>query len=247
MYLGSYADALVFDQAGNIYGTTSAGGAYGFGVVFKLTRSGQSWTESVLWRFTGGSDGGNPLSGLIFDSAGNLYGTTQSGGAHQAGAVYELSPLGSGWTQQTLYSFSGEDGDGYPYGGVTRDAQGNLYGTASGGFGSAEAYELTLSSGNWAVSRRQTFSAYEGPVDTPTLDAQGNLYGTILIGDAGLGEVFKLTPSGSGWIYTDFFNFGGTNGNQPFSGVILDSNGNLYGTTFFGGQQGVGNVWELTQ
>jgi uncharacterized repeat protein (TIGR03803 family) len=100
-----YADVLVFDRAGNVYGTTPNGGAYGYGVVFKLTQSGGSWTESVLWSFTGGDDGANPLSGVIFDSAGNLYGTAESGGTHGEGVVYELSPSESGWTQSTLYSF----------------------------------------------------------------------------------------------------------------------------------------------
>ncbi len=242
----SFADALVFDQAGNIYGTTPIGGAYGDGVVFKLILYGQSWTESVLWSFTGGSDGGNPLSGVIFDSAGNLYGTTEGGGAHQAGVVYELSPSGSGWTQQTLYSFSGEDSDGYPFGGVTMDAQGNLYGTTGGTFGNGEAYELTLSGGNWIVSRRQPFTAPSGgPFDTPTLDAQGNLYGTINTG-GNYGEVFKLTPSGDGWIYTHFYDFSEETGEFPVGGVIFDASGNLYGTTIDGGQDGVGNVWELT-
>ena len=138
----AYADALVFDQAGNVYGTTPNGGAYGNGVVFKLTQSGGSWTESVLWSFTGGVDGANPLSGVIFDSAGNLYGTTESGGTQGEGVVYELSPSESGWTQTTLYSFGREDAP-YPFGGVTLDAQGNLYGTTGGFLSGGEAYELT--------------------------------------------------------------------------------------------------------
>jgi len=244
----SYADALVFDQAGNVYGTTSGGGTNGDGVVFKLTRSGESWTESVLWNFTGASDGGYPASGVIFDSAGNLYGTASEGGAHNDGVVYELSPSGSGWTQTTLYAFRGsEDGYSPPFGGVTMDAQGNLYGTTgvfsdSGG----EAYELTLSGGSWTVSKRQTFSAYEGPVDTPTLDAQGNLYGTIPFDDESVAEVFKLTPSGNGWIYTHFYQFNGSNGFTPVGGVIFDASGNLYGTTSLGGQYTDGLVWEIT-
>ncbi len=242
----AYADALVFDRAGNIYGTTPNGGAYGDGVVFKLTQSGGSWTESVLWSFTGADDGANPLSGVIFDSAGNLYGTAEYGGAHGQGVVYELSPSESGWTQTTLYSFGDEDAPN-PFGGVTMDAQGNLYGTTGGLFSEGEAYELTQANGNWTVSRRLIFSAYEGPFDTPTLDAEGNLYGTIAFaGRGGYGEVFKLTPSGSGWIYTDLGDFDLANGGDPVGGVILDANGNLYGTTSFGGEYSNGIVWEIT-
>ncbi|MGA2369029.1 MAG: choice-of-anchor tandem repeat GloVer-containing protein [Candidatus Korobacteraceae bacterium] len=243
----SYADALVFDQAGNIYGTTPNDGAYGYGVVFKLTQSGGSWTESVLWNFTGGNDGADPLSGVIFDSAGNLYGTTAYGGANGQGVVYELSPSESGWTQSTLYSFGSEDSP-YPYGGVTMDAQGNLYGTTGGSEGHGEAYELSPADGNWIVSRRQVFSAREGAYDTPALDAEGNLYGTITPDGNGDGEVFKLTPTGSRWTYTNLWNFNGENGNGfvPVGSVIFDANGNLYGTTYGGGEHGDGIVWEIT-
>lgn len=250
----SFADALVSDQAGNIYGTTWSGGAYGGGVVFKLTRSGESWTESVLWSFTGQSDGGLPASGVIFDGVGNLYGTTSCCGAAGWGLVYELSPSGSGWTERMLYSFGSEDGGGFPFGGVTMDAQGDLYGTTCGcaGTGGGEAYELTLSGGSWTVSRRQVFgngNNYEGLADTPTLDAQGNLYGTILDGGEGGegdGEVFKLTPSGNGWIYTHLYDFSGSNGNGPLGGVVFDSSGNLYGTTSAGGKADDGIVWKIT-
>ena len=242
----SYADALVFDRAGNFYGTTPIGGTHGLGVVFKLTRSGSGWNESVLWSFTGHLDGSFPASGVVFDRAGNLYGTASDGGTYNAGVVYELSPSGLGWTQQTLYSFTNQD-QPPPYGGVAMDAQGNLYGTTGGDTGGAEAYELTLSGKNWTVSRRQIFSVYEGAYDTPTLDAQGNLYGTIVGGGGGLGEVFKLAPSGNGWIYTDLYDFNNFNdGSQPIGGVTLDASGNLYGTTFFGGESGLGVVWEIT-
>ncbi len=246
----SFADALVFDQAGNIYGTTPTGGANGYGVVFELTHSGGSWSESVLWSFTGGSAGCFPASGVIFDSAGNLYGTASYCGTQNQGVVYELSPSGSGWTQQPLYSFG--DGDyGQPYGGVTMDAQGNLYGTTGDYSGTGEAYELTLSGGSWTVARRQFLGATsQGAFDTPTLDTQGNLYGTIIEGgNEGLGEVFELTPSGSGWIYTDLFDFteGPNHAYEPVGAVVFDSSGNLYGTASLGGLYGGGVVWEITQ
>lgn len=242
----SYADALVFDQAGNIYGTTANGGAHGYGVVFKLTHSVGTWTESILWSFTGGDDGGCPLSGVIFDSAGNLYGTAVCGGAHGDGGVYELSPSELGWTQTTLYSFSGADAP-FPVGGVTMDVNGNLYGTTGGPQGQGEAYELTQSSGNWSISRRQILSpSYNGPYDTPTLDAEGNLYGTSSFLGAGCGEVFKMTPSGSGWIYTQFVWTQTNDGCFPTGGVVLDASGNLYGTATQGGSNGYGTVWEIT-
>ena len=245
VYPSAYADALIFDRAGNIYGTTPNGGAFGGGVVFKLTRSGGSWTESVLWSFSG-PDGSDPLSGVIFDSAGNLYGTTEGGGTRGEGVVYELSPSESGWTQSILYSFGAEDAP-YPFGGVTMDAQGNLYGTTGGFYTGGEAYELTPTNGSWTVSRREIFAAYEGPFDTPTLDAEGNLYGTIsFAGPGGYGEVFKLTPSGGGWVFNDLADFDAANGGDPVGRVILDANGNLYGTTVFGGEYSNGIVWELT-
>ncbi len=244
-----FASSLILDQAGNIYGTTPLGGAYGYGVVFELTRSGGSWTETLLWNFPGGSGGSTPLSGVIFDRAGNLYGTA-SGQAGGGEVVYELSPSGSGGTQKTLYTFSGED-IACPSGGVTMDAQGNLYGT-TGGLGSCgaggEAYVLTPSGGHWTVSRRHTFEAYIGPVETPTLDAQGNLYDTIPsqgLG-GGPGEVFKVTPPGNGWTYTDFFEFSGSPAGYPFGEMIVDSSGNLYGTASECGQDGEGVVWEIT-
>jgi uncharacterized repeat protein (TIGR03803 family) len=243
----AYGD-LIFDSAGNIYGTTAYGGATGNGVVFKLTRSNGEWTENVLWNFTGANDGASPYSGLIFDNAGNLHGTASEGGTNGYGVVYQLSPSGSGWTQRTLYSFAGEDG-GAPFGGLAVDAQGNFYGTTGGFFGFGEAYELTLSDGSWAVSRRKTFSDdYDGPFLTPTLDAQGNLYGTVEAGGQYMdGEVFKLTPSGSGWSYTDSYDFNlDSGGVDPIGALNFDESGNLYGTTSFGGQNGYGTVWEIT-
>jgi uncharacterized repeat protein (TIGR03803 family) len=241
-YLGN----LMFDAAGNIYGTTGSGGANDSGTVFKLTHSGSSWTESVLYSFTGGDDGGVPENGVAFDSAGNLYGTAPYGGKYGYGTVYELSPSGSGWTESTLYTFTdGADG-GNPIGSVAVDSHGNLYGTTNiGGPGDAgTVWELTPSNGSWSFTRLHSFSGYQGPFDTPTLDAAGNVYGTSAFTGGGNGEVFTLTPTGSGWNYTsyDFDN----NGSIPLGGVTLDASGNLYGTTADGGSRGDGLVWEIT-
>ena len=127
---------LIFDAAGNLYGTTNAGGTYDAGTVFKLAPTGDgSWTETVLHNFGNGTDGALPAAGLIFDAAGNLYGTTEVGGFYGDGTVFELTPNGSGgWTEQVLFSFNLADG-WYPYAGLILDAAGNLYGTTyTGGF-----------------------------------------------------------------------------------------------------------------
>jgi uncharacterized repeat protein (TIGR03803 family) len=241
-----YGD-LTFDQAGNVYGTTVEGGLLSCGgscgVVFKLTKSGNSWTESVLYSFTGGNDGGSPFSGVIFDSAGNLYGTAYYGGDISAGTVYELSPSGSGWTEKTLTDFSG--GGGFPVGGLTFDQQGNLFGT---GFSGGTAFELSPSNGNWTYSLLYTFNGFDGPFGSPTFDAAGNFYGTNATGGAyDQGFVFKLAPSNGGWNFTDLYDFtGGNDGGFPVSNVILDAKRNLYGTTYLGGVYGEGVAWELT-
>ena len=243
-----YGD-LSFDQAGNIYGTTVAGGSSGGGVVFKLTRSGGSWTESALWNFTGGTDGAAPYSGVISDSDGNLYGTTSGGGSNFSGTVYELSPTQSGWSETTLYSFTGEYGDGA--GGLIMDAHGNLFGLAGSFFNAASgAYELTPQNGTWFFTLLQSFAnEYTGPVAAPAFDSHGNLYGPLPTdGSDGEGEIFKLTPSGSQWIYSPFyqFSFSANSGVVPIGAVTFDANGNMYGTASSGGTGGYGTVWEIT-
>ena len=240
----AYGD-LTFDPSGNLYGTTLAAGLTTCGgtcgVVFKLTRSGSSWTESVPYSFTGGNDGGTPFSGVIFDNAGNLYGTAYYGGA-QSGTVYELIPSGSGWTEKTLTDFAG--GGGFPLGGLTFDAQGNLYGT---GFVGGTAFELMPSGGNWIYLLLYTFDGFDGPFGSPTLDASGKVYGTNATGGAyDQGFIFQLTPSNGGWTFTDLYDFtGGNDGGFPVSNVIFDVDGNLYGTTYLGGASGFGVVWQF--
>jgi uncharacterized repeat protein (TIGR03803 family) len=135
---GAFPQAgLILDAAGNLYGTTKGGGAYGFakGTVFELSPvAGGGWSESVLYNFGKSSDGKTPTAGLIFDAAGNLYGTTLDGGTHDSGTVFELTPVAGSWTERVLHSFSQDTGDGYwPFAGLIFDATGNLYGTASAG------------------------------------------------------------------------------------------------------------------
>ena len=134
-------DGLIFDQAGNLYGTTDYGGnlnhctSYGCGVVFRLTPNADgSWKESVLHKFTGGKDGAVPVAGLIFDGAGSLYGTTPAGGAYGHGDVFKLAPNPDGsWTEKVLHQVPAQSRQQSPVAGVIFDASGNLYGTTHGG------------------------------------------------------------------------------------------------------------------
>jgi len=239
---------LVFDRAGNLYGTTSAGGAGGQGVVFKLSPSGGQWTESVLYSFPSCDNGCVPFGGPIFDSAGNLYGTTSQGGTQNTGVVYELSPSASGWIEHTLASVNVA-----PYaltvGGLAMDGQGNLFGTAGDAFPGG-VFEVTPLNGGWTFNVLWALrSDSAGPYDTPTLDAAGNVYGTSCGEGNDDGEVFKLTPSGGGWSYSGV-HFNGSNGECPVGGVVLDGAGNMFGTTILGGPGtcglGCGLVWEIT-
>jgi uncharacterized repeat protein (TIGR03803 family) len=144
-----YGD-LIFDQQGNIYGTTT--GLTGPGTVYELTPVNGGWTESILYRFDSENTGVSPEGGVIFDQAGNLYGTTSSGGAYGQGTVFRLSPSGSGWAETILYSFQGSSDGAYPTGGLVLDQSGNLYGTASGGFHSpGSVFELSPSQGGWTL------------------------------------------------------------------------------------------------
>ncbi len=238
---------LAFDQAGNIYGTTIGGGSC-CGVVFKLTRSGSGWTESVVWNFTDGNDGASPMSGVIFDSAGNIYGTTNAGGSNGFGTVYELSPTQSGWSETTLYSFTAVTGPGA--GALVMDAQGDVFGITGGADESVSvAYELTPQNGGWSFSALQNFGIQEAaPTTAATLDSQGNLYGPMPDFPDFLGEIFKLTRSGNQWIYSPYYQFDSCqDGCNPATTVTFDANGNMYGTSYSGGSHdGDGVVWEIT-
>ncbi len=223
---------VILDTAGDVYGTTTAGGASGQGIVFELSPTGQ---ETVIYNFTGGADGGQPYSGVIRDSAGNLYGTTWAGGAASQGVVFKLDAAGK---ETVLHAFAGYPSDGaQPKAGLIRDPAGNLYGTTTLGGTTDEGtvFELdakgqqkmlyTFSWGGWA------------PSSGVVRDSAGALYGTTQNGGEGnSGVVYKLDSSGQ---ETDLFTFdNGTGGGDPTGGVVLDSAGNLYGTTYSGGPNG---------
>src|SRR5215469_10672386 len=238
---GSPQGAPTFDASGNLYGTTvSLFGGIGANVVFKLAPNPDgTWTESVLYTFSGGADGGSPLSGVILDAAGNLYGTTSGGGASGAGTVFKLAPNPDGtWTESVLYSFSGGSDGGNPNAGLIFDTAGNLYGaTPTGGAGAGVVFKLTPNpDGIWTENVLFTFAhARDGadPEGGLTFDAVGNLYGTTRTGGSSNGTVFQLrqNPDHS-WTEHVLYRFtGGSDGCFPQSGVTTDSFGNLYGTT----------------
>ncbi len=249
---------VVFDEAGNLYGTTqwgtsggNCGCGFACGLVYQLTPSGGGWQENVLYRFQGGDDGGNPSSGVILDHTGNLYGTTTSMGLG-GGTVFRLTPHGL----DVLHSFARYDRYGSrPVGGLLHDQTGNLYGTTAlggagcGGCGCGTAFEMINSD---TFSSLYTFTSPtswwpQGPSSSLVMDEAGNMYGTT-VGDGayGYGSVFELSPTVGGWTYTDLYDFtGGADGSGP-SVLTMDASGNLWGTTVAGGAAGHGVIFEVT-
>ncbi|HWY53230.1 MAG TPA: choice-of-anchor tandem repeat GloVer-containing protein [Terriglobales bacterium] len=267
---GAYPqDRLILDKQGNIYGTTNVGGlsggcntsgfgGYGCGVVFKLTHGKKGWKESVLYAFNGASDGGFPYAGVIFDKVGNLYGTTNGEGGSGAGTVYQLKKGAHGWTENTLYSFTGAADGGYSVAPLTMDTRGNLYGTAQSGGANfyGTVFELKHANGGWTQSTLYTFTGgQDGGYPSASLVMKGkSLYGTSWGGGNksgcfyGCGAVFSLSRSSNGWNETTLYSFqGGADGGEPDNAVLFDSKGNLYGTTTIGGDHGAyGVVYEIT-
>ena len=243
------AGGVIFDEAGNLYGVTSDGGSGGSGTVFEL-KPGKNghWTKKILYSFTGGSDGSSPDSILIFDKAGNLYGTTPSGGSAGNGTVFELTPGQSGrWKEKVLHAFQGNTDGAQPLlAGVIFDGAGNLYGTTElgGKYGIGTVFELSLEGGKWTET---ILHAFQGTPDGRNPAAGlvlsgGNLYGTTYSGgnsacgvDNGCGTVFQLAPNGGKWRETIIHSFQGKDGIETFATPVFDQAGNLYGTTFEGG------------
>ncbi|MGA8763160.1 MAG: choice-of-anchor tandem repeat GloVer-containing protein, partial [Candidatus Sulfotelmatobacter sp.] len=260
---------LVMDAAGNLYGAASVGGdgtSQDLGIIYELSPpSGGSgaWTFTNLFLFSNTSaDGGSPMGTLIFDHAGNLYGTTSSGGASNDGAVFKLSPPsapGGTWTETVLHSFSGADG-WFPVAGLYLDGAGNLYGTtvqggnmtACGGSGCGVVFKLSPGSGGtWTEMLLHRFARTDGSQPYGSLTFyHGNFYGTTFTGSNFAGTVFELTAGHGGpWTLTTIHSFGGPNdGGAPYSGVTFDGSGNLYGTTYGGGSaaQPDGTVYKLS-
>ncbi len=246
-----YAEGVVLDSAGNLYGTTNVGGAYGYGLVYELVPGANgTWTEKILYSFHGGSDGGMlPGSTLIIDGAGNLYGVATLYGAKDYGVVYELSPASGGnWTGKVLYSFPGGAGGSYPTGSLLLDSSGNLYGTTN-----CTVYELIRgANGTWTEKTLHTLAGgKDGATSQAGLifDKAGNLYGTTRDGGSHRGTVFELSPgTNGGWTEKILHRFAsnGTDGYGPeFANLAMDANGNLLGTTFVGGTSINGVIFEI--
>jgi uncharacterized repeat protein (TIGR03803 family) len=272
---------VVFDQAGNLYGATSLGGGStrclsGCGIVFQLVapvKLGGAWTEHILHRFKGDADAATPVAGLTIDSHGHLYGTTIDGGAN-GGTVFEIAPseAGGAWTETVLHSFTGSDGAS-PYGGLTLDAAGNLYGAATygGNFGCAFGNSCGLvfqleppakHGDPWTENVLFAFpsgsSGGANPFAGVVFDAKGNLYGTAEIGgfvsqpkcNYGCGLVFELSPPvrvGGAWTESVLYEFkGGADGALPTGDLIFDQKGALLGTSSGGNPGGgAGTVFRL--
>jgi len=263
---------LVIDKAGNLYGTTESGGGHNSGLVFKLAPdTNDEWIETVLHDFQG-TDGATPAGGLIFDRAGNLYGTTSSGGTHNNGTVFKLSPDASGeWSETVLHSFQGSPDGANPYAGLIFDRAGNVYGTTYNGgvlsFGGVgTVFKLSPEpNGEWTETVLHIFQT-TGPPNFQTtggsrpqarliFDRAGNLYGTAAVGGSGgVGVVFKLSREANGeWTETVLRSFQGfPDGAEPMGALIIDAAGNLYGTTTAGGNSancfigGCGTVFQIT-
>ena len=251
-----------------LFGTAYTQGAGGFGTLFHLTPPPNAvcraalcpWTDTVLHPFAGGaSDGSTPYGNVLFDSHGNLYGTTQYGGASNAGTVYKATRAGGTWNVSVIYTFKFDGVDGhYPMSGLVMDSAGNLYGTTQNGgpvnFGTV--FKLSPSGEGWTETVLHSFGSSQGcindggyPVGGLVFDRAGNLYGaTHGFGYTGCGTIFELSPQESGWNFTTLYTFpeNGASANGPKSALAIDSAGNLYGTTPTGGLYGHGNVCELS-
>jgi len=266
---------LTADVAGNLYGTTQIGGTFGFGTVFQLARTSNGKLRyTVLYDFTGGADGGNPLGSLVFDAQGNGYGTASSGGASGVGVVYKLSRptlFGAQAVETVLYSFQGGSDGELPFGNVVFDAAGNLYGTTSRGganhvgcfqSGCGTIYELSpTANGPWQETILHAFTDNFGEGAEPraglVFDTAGNLYGTTNSGgnndvcntfnSDGCGTVFELAKNSEGQWKLTSFDFNLSDGGRPEAAVTLDGTGNLFGVTTQGGAFNGGTVFSLTQ
>ena len=258
--------ALVADAAGNLYGTTPSEGS---GTVFELsppTTSGGAWTRTVIYAFQGGDTDGASLYGtLIFDKAGNLYGTTSVGGPDDRGTVFELSPpatSGGAWTESVIFFLSSDPNAGYnPAGKLAFDSDGNLYGTALNGGRDitncgecGTIFELkppAVSGGAWTPNVIHEFGQVTGDGATPVGDLtfrQGVLYGMTQHGGAyGQGTIFQMAAIHGVWTVSVLHSFSDSDGALPFGGLAFDAAGNIYGVTVNGGTHCTcGTVYELS-
>ena len=231
-------------RLGRISRAVVAGAVLVMGASAASWAQGPTYTKNVIYSFTGGSDGADPLAGLVRDGVGNLYGTTYAGGDYGAGTVFRLDTTGK---ESVLHSFSGGPDGGYPYAGLILDAAGNLYGTAdAGGAHNYGAVFKVPAGGTEGVLYSFTGTGGDGvnPLAGLVRDGAGTLYGTTASGGAsGLGTVFKLSAGGAETVLHSFR--GGADGEYPEAGLVQDGVSNLYGTTYAGGASGFGTVFKI--
>ena len=254
-------DSVTLDAHGNVYGTTSGGGAYKAGTAFRLAPgSNEHWSEAILHSFLSRPhDGAGPLGGVVLGPSGRLYGATQVGGVYSAGTVFEMGSGSRGWKEATLYSFGNHDLACCPWGSLILGPEGDLYGTGG------SAFELSPSPTGWTETILRDFTGKNGdgylPRAGPIMDPAGDLYGTTMYGggssecDNGCGTVWELEPSlsqdisrGKVWKERILHRFGFAQGDGAFPGLgrlALDRQRNIYGTTDSGGAYGAGIVFEL--
>jgi len=254
---------VAFDRAGNLYGTTEHGGGGtnciddGCGTVFQLTPNANgSWTRGTIHIFQGGtSDGSNPTAGVVVDQAGNLFGTTGTGGNGGCnnggcGTAFELTHGSSGWSERLLHSFTGAADGGGP-GQLTFDGSGNIWGFTDGGGdggGGGAIFELIpLQGGGASFSVQYSFGSGQGYSNPLALDANGNIYASAYAGGADhLGQIYSLIRSGSGWNYATLYNVGyDDNEGEPVGTIARDAQGDIYGVILDGGN-GFGVIYQLT-
>ena len=264
---GEYTDTdLVIDQAGNIYGTSVQGGAYGSGTVWQLSPSASGWIHTVLYDFRGGQDGGEPYKGVALDKHGNLYGTAGVGGKYVGpcsdtgcGVVFKLAHSNGAWIFRVIHSFVGGS-DGYgPGSPLVVDRHGNVYGMTPTGGTNACACGVVFqlepeAGGHWEFTVIHAFAGGNdgigGSAGRPLLDRAGNLYSVSTAGGAkGKGIAFQLRRTDAGtWKEKVLYTFKGQpDAGFPYSGLIPDQEGNLYGTTYYDGANNLGSVYKLSR
>lgn len=249
---GANPEGRLAISGGNLYGTTTSGGTHNAGAIFRVTLAGK---ETVIHSFNGAGGGASPVAGLAVDNAGNLYGTTESGGASGNGTVFKLvapTVTGGEWIERVLYSFgTGTDG-ATPVAGIAFDASGNLYGTTSAGgtYGYGTVFQLTHSASGWKETILHHFQLQDdgGVPYAGLLRVGANFYGATSDGGAGGsnggGTVFELTPSGNSWTFNVLYSLSGWGISGSFRNLLMIS-GNIYATTHCDGTNSAGTVYEL--
>jgi len=238
---------LTFDSAGNLYGATYYGGTDNAGTVFELSPNGNgTWSQTVIYSFTGGADGGNPWNPyVVLDSEGNLYGTAANGGKNGYGVAFKLSRNGESWRETVLYSFADNGGGVNPFNGLIIGLGAHFYGQAfaSPGYPAAGSiFELRRSGGKW--TEQAIYTSSTGLYSALSKDAAGNIFAT------GSSTVFELSPNGNGgWNPTVIHTFTGppNDGSTPLGRLVHDKAGNLFGTTVEGGAANLGTVYRLVR